>query len=74
MTASKVYRIDMNVHVRARNLSELPEQREVENVIADMLLALPRLDDEDQKTVTVFSRPLNWDVASTSIPGGLKEH
>lgn len=47
--------IKMRIYVRSAMGKELPDQREVENKISDLLLALPRLDEG-----------VDWDVSSTS--------
>jgi hypothetical protein len=51
------YDIKMRVYVRSAMSKELPDQRQVENKISDLLLAMPRLDEGAE-----------WDVSSTSLP------
>jgi hypothetical protein len=51
------YDIKIRVYVRSGAGKELPEQRQVENKISDLLLAMPRLDEGAE-----------WDVSATSLP------
>lgn len=51
------YDITMRVYVRSAMGKELPDQRQVENKISDLLLDMPRLDEGAE-----------WDVSSTSLP------
>jgi hypothetical protein len=51
--------IKIRVYVRSPMGKPLPSQRQVENKISDLLLAMPRLDDDPQP---------DWDVSATSIP------
>jgi hypothetical protein len=53
-------KITMNVYVRTWDRKKLPSQREVENKIASLLLAMPRDGEEGYE---------GWDVSATSIPG-----
>jgi len=48
----------LRVYVRSQKGEELPSKREVENKISNLLLAMPRLDEEG----------VAWDVSATSIP------
>ena len=50
-------RVTMDVYVRSWDKKELPTQEEVENVISNYLLGMPRKD-----------KGVVWDVSATSIP------
>lgn len=56
------YDIRIRVYVRSYRGEDLPSRRDVENRIADLLLAMPRLDTGAK-----------WDVSATSLPGAKDE-
>jgi hypothetical protein len=51
--------IIMRIYVRSAVGKRLPTRREVENKVSDLLLGMPRLDEDG----------VDWDVSATSIPG-----
>ena len=52
------YDIVLRVYWRSQRGKDGPNQRDVENRISDLLLAMPRLDTG-----------ADWDVSATSLPG-----